>query len=117
MVHRKSALLIALATLTVLVSPAAAQAAAPAVSAPTSHSNVVVKPDSTVLEFTGGTYPDTSAGLAACDKEGPILQAQEGANKWFCLLGNPDAGLYGLWLGYTICKPVCILGRPAAREG
>jgi hypothetical protein len=61
-----------------------------------------VRPDSTVLVFTGDTYPDTSAGLAACDAEGPIIQARDDADKWFCLLGRPDAGLYGLYMGYTV---------------
>ncbi len=47
--------------------------------------------------FTGLTYPDTAAGLAACHARGVIYQ-QSGAGNPLCWLGSPDAGLYGLWI-------------------
>jgi hypothetical protein len=56
----------------------------------------------TASAFTGLTYPDTSAGLSACDTEGAsLLTFPYGAVYGYnCELGNPDAGVYNLWLFY-----------------
>jgi hypothetical protein len=66
-----------------------------------------VTPDAPIIEtsFTGLTYPDTSAGLSACDAQGaaditnapPLYGNVIG---YSCELGDPDAGVYNLWLTY-----------------
>jgi hypothetical protein len=62
----------------------------------------VATPDiepNTQWEFFGLTYPDTSAGLAACNAEGSALhQALPQQNIfWQCRLNTPDPG-YDLWI-------------------
>jgi predicted lipoprotein with Yx(FWY)xxD motif len=51
----------------------------------------------TTWNFTHETYPDTSAGLAACNAQG----AKAYPDLWACPLGDPDAGVYNLWIGHT----------------
>jgi hypothetical protein len=86
----------------VVAWPASAQAttSVPA-SAHASHHASTARPNDLVEVFTGHTYPDTAAGLAACQAEGKIYQ-QSGAGVPYCWLGEPDAGLYGLWMIRTI---------------
>jgi hypothetical protein len=43
----------------------------------------------------------TLAFLAACNAEG-TYERGHGVSTYSCWLGNPDAGLYGLWLGDVI---------------
>jgi hypothetical protein len=78
-----------------MASPAVAQAQTTASS---SHVASSVKPSGEIFWFSGKTYPDTAAGLAACNAEGTYERAH-GVSTYSCWLGNPDAGLYGLWLG------------------
>jgi hypothetical protein len=56
--------------------------------------------------FTGLTYPDTSTGLDECGAKGWLLE--EGSDgedvALSCRLGNPDAGVYNLWL-YQLSGP------------
>jgi hypothetical protein len=59
------------------------------------------RPDDEVVVFTGHTYPGTAAGLAACEAEGKVYEAS-GAGVTDCWLGEPDAGLYGLYMVRTI---------------
>ena len=85
----------------VTASPAyAAQAHPPAASG---HAAVSVRPDGEIFWFTGDTYPDTAAGLAACNAEGAYERAH-GVATWSCWLGNPNAGVYNLWLGQIIAE-------------
>jgi hypothetical protein len=51
--------------------------------------------------YYGDTYPDTSAGLAACDAEGQSL-IKAPINNYNCILGNPNANVYNLWVLYHI---------------
>lgn len=55
-----------------------------------------------ILYFSGDTYPDTAAGLAACNAEGSYERAHGGVTSWTCLLGDPHAGRYNLWLGLEV---------------
>jgi hypothetical protein len=50
-------------------------------------------------EFYGITYPDTSAGLKACNAAGLALVVQNPRSyaNWKCILNDPNAG-YNLWL-------------------
>ena len=52
--------------------------------------------------FEGLTYPDTSAGLAACDTEGRDLVAASNGDdiNFTCPLGDPDPGVYNLWIEF-----------------
>ncbi|HEY1920015.1 MAG TPA: hypothetical protein VGH27_30960 [Streptosporangiaceae bacterium] len=89
-----------------MVSPALAQTHAPAVSHTVISHTVIshtagARPDGEIFWFSGDTYPDTAAGLAACNTEGTYERAH-GVSTYSCWLGNPDAGLYGLWLGDII---------------
>jgi hypothetical protein len=96
-------------------TPLTAQAVAmtPGVSAATATHGIAT-PDTQIVEtsFTGLTYPDTSAGLAACDAQGaaditnapPLYGNVIG---YSCELGDPDSGVYNLWLTYyspTYCR-------------
>jgi hypothetical protein len=47
--------------------------------------------------FTGFTFPDTAAGLAACEAKGNT-ERSEGEGSPTCILGDPDAGMYGLFV-------------------
>jgi len=81
-----------------LALPVAAQAAA---ASPALHATQAVRsqirPNGEIEWFTGDTYPDTAAGLAACTARG-VQYESTGAGSWSCWLGNPDAGKYGLWI-------------------
>jgi hypothetical protein len=92
------AFLAAAATGLIMASPASAQTHAPAA---TSHATAGARPAGEIFWFSGDTYPDTAAGLAACNAEGTYERAH-GVSTYSCWLGNPDAGLYGLWLGDVI---------------
>jgi hypothetical protein len=50
--------------------------------------------------FFGSTYPDTSAGLAACNADGAALIADNSPewSRWQCRLNTPHAGSYNLWV-------------------
>jgi len=48
--------------------------------------------------FTGITYPDTSAGYSSCASTGQFENSLGGSTNWSCKLGDPDAGVYNLWL-------------------
>jgi len=54
----------------------------------------------TQWEFSGLTYPDTNAGLGACNAEGLYFHETVPAQNiaWQCQLGNPNAGVYNLWI-------------------
>jgi hypothetical protein len=95
---RKAMLLAAVGASMALALPAVAQAAAasPAVHA-AQAARSQIRPNGEIEWFTGDTYPDTSAGLAACTARG-VQYESTGAGSWSCWLGNPDAGLYGLWI-------------------
>ncbi len=85
---------------------AAALAAFPAVASAVpahgySHASTAVhRMGGTRKWFTGDTYPLTPAGLAACQAEGAYLVANGpyDAPAYNCSSGNPDPGLYNLWL-------------------
>jgi hypothetical protein len=97
--------LISAALGSVLVLPVAAQAAPSAPAAGISRmavSAAVPNIPPVVWEFYGTTYPDTSAGLAACNAEGSYLHQQNSrVITWSCELGNPNSGLYNLWYLYN----------------
>jgi len=96
------ALLAAAASGLILASPALAQTHAPAVSRTAAVSHTAgARPDGEVWWFSGDTYADTAAGLAACNAEG-TYERGHGVSTYSCWLGNPDAGLYGLWLADII---------------
>jgi hypothetical protein len=92
----------------VTVTPGAAGASV----VPAAHETVT--PDASITEtsFTGLTYPDTSAGLSACEAQGaaditnaPPLYGD--VISYSCELGDPDSGVYNLWLTYynpNYCK-------------
>jgi hypothetical protein len=49
--------------------------------------------------FSGYTFPDTSAGYSACAADGEFEVSLGGAaSNWSCELGNPNAGVYNLWI-------------------
>jgi hypothetical protein len=83
-----------------LVIPAAAQAAASAPAARIVRMAVPNIPPGAQWEFEGATYPDTSAGLAACNSEGKLLFVQFPKTdiSWNCRLGSPYSGVYNLWI-------------------
>jgi|HubBroStandDraft_4_1064222.scaffolds.fasta_scaffold833438_2 hypothetical protein len=89
------ALFAAIAAGMIMASPATAAQAQ--TSAPGGHAAASVRPDGEIWWFSGHTYADTAAGLAACNAEGTYERAH-GVATYSCWLGNPDAGLYGLWL-------------------
>lgn len=93
----KSAISIAAGAGIFLYSPITLHAAAATPSAA-----VTAAPDTTLFlnAFTGYTYPDTSAGLSACDAEGSYLVDYSDGNfvNYYCTLGDPDAGVYNLWV-------------------
>jgi hypothetical protein len=72
-----------------------------ALAFPLSAHASAVRPNDEVVVFTGHTYPDSAAGLAACEAEGKIYE-ESGAGVTDCWLGEPDAGLYGLFMVRTI---------------
>jgi hypothetical protein len=96
----KSVMSIAAGTGIFLFSPMAPHAFAQAASL--SH-RVAVAPDTAPYTdvFTFYTYPDTPAGLSACDTEGAYLEAHAQGRYiagYFCEVGNPEAGVYNLWV-------------------
>jgi hypothetical protein len=92
----RSASIVAAGAAALFLSPVAAQAYAP----PSAAASATVNP--TITYFTGLTYPDTSAGLAACTSEGEeLVYISDGEDiNYSCQLGNPDAGVYNLWITY-----------------
>jgi hypothetical protein len=109
----KAVFLSALGATMVLALPAAAQAAT---SGPAAHNASAVVPNGEIEWFTGYTYPDTAAGLAACTAEGVSYEA-DGVGSWTCWLGNPDAGLYGLWVLTHVGPDATASGRLCERKG
>ena len=83
-----------------LVIPAAAQAAPAAPAQRVVQTAAPNIPPGAEWEFTGATYPDTSAGLLACNSEGKFLVVTYPKTdiSWFCRLGSPDSGVYNLWI-------------------
>jgi hypothetical protein len=55
-------------------------------------------PDGVITWFSGYTYPDTSAGNSACVAMGQYERAHSNVWNYSCVLGNPDAGVWNLWL-------------------
>jgi hypothetical protein len=92
----KSVILAAAGIAALFFSPVAAQAHTTA-SGITSNTQTPI-----ITYFTGLTYPDTSAGLTACDEEGQeLVYISNGEDiNYTCQLGNPDAGVYNLWITY-----------------
>jgi hypothetical protein len=92
--HPKLALLAALTASIAFVSPVAAQAK---IHPQAIHPNYAI--------YTGYTYPGNALGLAACNADGPIEVNYYSGNDWQCRLGQPDAGLYGLYVIVLPCYP------------
>jgi hypothetical protein len=99
----KSATIAAAGIAALFFSPVLAQAAtaSPAISAsatPASPGAI----DPIITYFTGLTYPDTSTGLTDCDLEGETLvYISDGEDLGYqCKLGDPDSGVYNLWITY-----------------
>jgi hypothetical protein len=63
------------------------------------------RPDAPTWWFTGYTYPDTSAGYSACAADGEFENSAGGSINWSCKLGDPDAGVYNLWLSKLVIGP------------
>jgi hypothetical protein len=64
---------------------------------------VTVMPEGSAASFlvyTGRTYPDTPAGKSACDAEGEYDVSHSNGEDvaYICELGNPNAGVYNLWV-------------------
>jgi hypothetical protein len=51
--------------------------------------------------FTGCTYPDAPAGLAACQADG-AYQVRHGIYFYTCPLNDPDEGVYNLWITVVV---------------
>ena len=83
----------------IMAGPAAAQAGTPALHG---SARSTARPDGVVWWFSGYTYPGTSDGYSACVAKGEYERSHGGVSTFSCQLGNPDAGLYGLWLGDII---------------
>jgi hypothetical protein len=92
----KSAIFAAAGIAVLFLYPMSAQAHATASGVTTDTSSPII------TYFTGLTYPDTSAGLSACDEEGEeLVYISDGEDVGYsCQLGNPDAGVYNLWISY-----------------
>jgi hypothetical protein len=86
------------------VIPAAAQAAPSAPAAPIIRTVAPNIPPNAQWEFEGATYPNTSAGLLACNSEGKLLFETYPKTdiSWNCRLGSPDSGVYNLWILFEI---------------
>ena len=54
--------------------------------------------------YTGLDYPDTAVGLADCQEMGSeiLLSPAAHAKAYSCDLGDPDAGVYGLWITQVV---------------
>jgi hypothetical protein len=90
---KAAVILSTLGATTALALPATAQAAT---SAPATHSASTVRPHGEIEFFSGFTYPDTAAGLAACIAKGEAMYVSKGVGSISCFLNNPDPGRYGL---------------------
>jgi hypothetical protein len=92
----KSASIVAAGIAALFFSPIAAQAHT------TTSSITSDTVDPIITYFTGLTYPDTPAGLTACQEEGEeLVYISDGEDiNYSCQLGNPDAGVYNLWITY-----------------
>jgi hypothetical protein len=53
-----------------------------------------------ILAYYGLSYPDTAAGLAACNAEGKsVVAGRSGVYAGYeCILGNPNVDRYNLWV-------------------
>jgi hypothetical protein len=111
----KPLVIAALGVTVALGSSMAANAGVASSNAPVTHS--VIKSGTILITyFTGDTYPETSAGLSSCQKEGEALVAAGGPNfSYSCDPGDPDAGLYNLWISKWVpgCG-TCVKGHGAA---
>lgn len=69
-------------------------------AASTGHQKMMPQLPGRFSVFTGDTYPDTSTGLAACDAQGHAdeVHGLGYVVGYTCALGDPDAGVYNLWL-------------------
>ena len=96
----KAAALLSVALGSALVIPVAAQAATSAPVARTVEMAAPNIPPNAQWQFEGATYPDTSAGLVACNSEGKLLFEEYPKTdlSWNCRLGSPDSGVYNLWI-------------------
>jgi hypothetical protein len=58
--------------------------------------------DPIITYFTTLTYPDTAAGLLSCQEQGSTFVADSDGEDlgYSCELGDPDAGVYNLWISY-----------------
>jgi len=83
-----------------VVIPVAAQAATSAPAARIVRTAAPNIPPNAQWQFEGATYPNTSAGLAACNSEGKLLVEEYPKTdiSWNCRLGSPDSGVYNLWI-------------------
>jgi hypothetical protein len=93
---------LAIATLTLLATFAAGLLLVAPVSAQARSVPGSASPDGQIWWFSGYTYPDTSAGYSACVAQGVYERSHDGVATYSCRLGDPDAGLYNLWLADTI---------------
>lgn len=84
--------------------PTAAQATTSAPGARTVQTAAPNIPPNAQWEFEGATYPDTSAGLLACNTEGKdlVVTYPKTDISWNCRLGSPDSGVYNLWILFEI---------------
>jgi hypothetical protein len=101
----KSAALATACTAAVFLSPLAAHANTAATSR-TGAIHSAIKPASVTVdsEFTGLTYPGTSAGLSACGVQGAadITFPTGDVFTFSCQLDNPNEGVYNLWIYYFV---------------
>jgi hypothetical protein len=111
----KPLVIAALGVAVALGSSMAANAGVTSPNAPVTHS--VIKSGTILITyFTGDTYPETAAGLSSCQKEGKAIVAAGGPNfSYSCEPGDPDAGLYNLWISKWVpgCG-TCVKGQGAA---
>jgi hypothetical protein len=91
----KSAAIAAAGAAALFFSPALAQASTASTAAPATEPIIITY-------FTTLTYPDTSAGLLSCEEQGAGLVAESDGEdlNYNCELGDPDAGVYNLWIAY-----------------
>lgn len=85
----------------VFLSPVASQAATSAAAGTVPRAVATGNKVLIGWVFTGYTYPDTSAGLAACDAKGQSLLNQY-VTHYMCPLSDPDAGVYNLWVYHHV---------------
>jgi hypothetical protein len=85
----RSVLIAALGAISVFLPSAAAQAAGTAIR--------IVPSDIIGWRETPYTFPDSPAGLAACDAQGQA-DLSEFVNNYACYLGDQTTDVYTLWL-------------------